>query len=466
MRTTALKLITSSLLASQRFENNVLRLNPTLYLPMQESAGETTYQDLTYNGHDAIEKQAGHQTNGQTGGYGRLAVKFDGTSLSGLTIPETPEIAMTASGSEKVSVMCLFKANGNGGYLVTQDNGGNRPWVTSVQDKLYGYANNQSGPGLYTDNDYRSDGKFHLFIATMDDGTNECKHYVDGLATTVLGGTLGPFQATNGSTPIQIGTNVVNDFRFDGWISDVAVWYGGILTEDNVAELYKNLIYGSGSAYAYRTAVLTDAPSYLWVGDDASGDFQEYNNGPALTHQTGTIRYRFDAITAGELVAQGSGSAGAPSHFSTTNSGPPSAISGSEWTMECLFRQPGGNDSGRLAFYIGDSSSNGAGIYVNGPSANLPVLGLLGGVAFVGSSTNISKGPAHHLVLRRKAGVVSLWVDGVSVATSSSTPNAPSNVTEIYPHSDNANTYGTIAFTAVYNSALSDARIAIHAAAM
>ena len=227
---------------TQTFESSVLALSPTLYLPLQENVGVTTYLDATVNGHNGSEKQAGHQTNAQTGAYGRRSVKFDGGSLSGITIPQGSGMAVSASGSEQISVMCIFKGNGNSGYLVSQDDSGsNRPWASSAQNVLYGFANNQAGPALYTNTDYRNDGNFHMFVFTMDDGTNECKHYVDGSATTVLGGVMGPFQATDGTTPVEIGTNTLNDFRFDGWMSDVAVWYGHIITQAEVTAMYSKL---------------------------------------------------------------------------------------------------------------------------------------------------------------------------------------------------------------------------------
>lgn len=209
---------------------------PTLYLPMQETSG--TFSDITGNGHTGSAKNSGHLTYNQTGMNSRKAVQNDGASGSGITMSQP--FSVPANNTGKISVMCIFKSNGVNGHLVSMDgSGSDRCWCFQIQDKLYGFLDNASGPVAYVNTDFRNNA-YHHAIWTCDSVTNVAKFYVDGTLRTTTG-SIGDFLASDGSTPLEIFTSERNDFRLAGYISDVAVWWDYIVTASEAAAIYAAL---------------------------------------------------------------------------------------------------------------------------------------------------------------------------------------------------------------------------------
>jgi hypothetical protein len=79
--------------------------------------------------------------------------------------------------------------------------------------------------------------------------------------------------------------------------------------------------------------------------------------------------------------------------------------------------------------YNGDGGANGWGIYI--PASSLTPNGLLGGVALVTGSISVTAGAWVHYALTRDNSTTTLWINGVSSATSGSTPNVPTATFDI-----------------------------------
>ena len=113
-----------------------------------------------------------------------------------------------------------------------------------------------------------------------------------------------------------------------------------------------------------------------------------------------------------------------------------------------------------VLFHVGASGSNGYGWYIH---TDLTINVLLGGIGYgsAAADTALTLDTWTHLVMRRNAGTWEYFKDGVADGTGGTTaPNTPSN--QVFMEITGEYSASHIA---VYETALSDARIAAHYAA-
>lgn len=204
---------------------------------------------------------------------------------------------------------------------------------------------------------------------------------------------------------------------------------------------------------AYISEVLTDSPRAFWPLQESSGLPQDISgNGLHMTTSNGGGK------TYG-VVGPFSGAVGITmpgaqnfqrTHVSTVQN---------NFTLETWLKYGSHGGDDRL-FYNGTGGSSGWGIDFRASTGK--IRGLYGGVAFLSDSVaSITGGAWMHIVMVRDSGTLKYYVNG-SVDTANagtSTPNAPSGVTQI---GSDAQVQATWSLVALYETALSAARISAH----
>lgn len=207
----------------------------------------------------------------------------------------------------------------------------------------------------------------------------------------------------------------------------------------------------------YLDEVMADAPVALWeMQDDSGNPVDSSGNGYDMTSVTNTPDYaqigpmedRSIRCVGGETILRSS-------HVSVVQS---------NFTVELILDLQAVTVNNMTLFHNGNPGSNGWGISVN---ANGTVKYLCGGVAFGTASFQVYEGLGRftHLVMKKESGAggaFSYWKDGVLDRTVGTTnPNVPNGTVTL----GGASIQTAYSYVAVYETALSSARIAEHYAA-
>jgi hypothetical protein len=209
------------------------------------------------------------------------------------------------------------------------------------------------------------------------------------------------------------------------------------------------------SRTAYLAAVNADSPKALRECQDASGGAVDSVAGFDLTTVTGSPTYH----AAGPMNDFGiSFAAGAL----VSRAGPVSTVQ-ANFSIEMLIKPVSVSGASRAYFYDGNGASNGWGVTTNTTSGSLTIKALAGGVGTLGAMVG---GPVadqwNHVVIKRAASQWSYYLDGTLAPANAgtATPNVPSaGSTAINSSVGLACAY---AYVAVYETALSDARVQAH----
>ena len=203
----------------------------------------------------------------------------------------------------------------------------------------------------------------------------------------------------------------------------------------------------------YVAAVLADSPACLWACDESSGLLADSSgNGRGATSVTGSPVYGLDGMWDGAKAVQlPFGSCG------FTRSAP--MATGPAETLECC-AYVDTVTADAMGIWNGNGSTNGFGWqWLNATRQPRAALGA-GGLIGVKTATFSNLGVWLHLVLAYDATGWYLYVNGALNA--SNTPYAPTAPSGSFFIQSTANLGLRFSDIAVYNSALSAARVAAH----
>lgn len=207
---------------------------------------------------------------------------------------------------------------------------------------------------------------------------------------------------------------------------------------------------------SYLAAVLADSPKALWTCQDSSGGAVDSIAGANLSTVTGTPDYQQAGpmndfsirLAGGEIIER---------------TGPISTVT-NNFTMEMIIHLQalGGGNQG--IFTNGSLGSNGWGI-ITDAGGGRGWRYLAGGVAIGGNASVSLPNAFAHVVCKRTAGTWTYFVNGASAGTGGTdNPIAPSGGTTTI--NKDVSIQCAYSYVAVYETVLSDARIAAHVAAM
>lgn len=208
----------------------------------------------------------------------------------------------------------------------------------------------------------------------------------------------------------------------------------------------------------YVDEVLTDSPKAFWKCQEASGTLVDSSgNGLDLSTVTGTPVYQTAGPYTSDYAVRCPGGAG-------FNRGTLVSTVQSNFTIEMWVMVEAVTANDQTLIYQGNSGANGWGIVVD---TNRTFQYLCGGVALGASSSGaIGSATFTHIAVKRAASQWTYYVNGsVDTANAGTTnPGAPSGTTTRVINAAGS-AQGRYAYIAIYESALSDARVAAHYAA-
>ena len=226
----------------------------------------------------------------------------------------------------------------------------------------------------------------------------------------------------------------------------------------------------TGSVSVYQQAVMADDPLYLWMLDDAPGTSAPANLGSGTTALTvaGTSGYTFGVpgIGAGATALQHDGVGDHKLALPIDYFGGKAA-----WTVECLVSVSTTKEAGdpASANLVHQAGTTGATVYYSGGTSQRRFVAThrANTPSFVRASVMTSQGSystgIYHVAMVYDGTSLSIFVDGAQVATTSSydttTPGGGTSLVNV------AFGRGTFAGVAIYETALSQARILAHAQA-
>jgi Concanavalin A-like lectin/glucanases superfamily len=209
---------------------------------------------------------------------------------------------------------------------------------------------------------------------------------------------------------------------------------------------------------AYVAAVLADAPIGYWKLDEASGLPQDSSgSGLHMTTIAGAVNYRqAGAMLGGDWsIVMGGGTT---IHRNSIGSATDNV------TLELWFQPQAVGNATQRVFYNGNGGAGGYGYYLGQPFTGNDLHGLLGGVAWLPAGPTLSNSTWYHLVLTRRAGNWLYFINGAQHGgvQSAAAPGGPGGGTCGIGQEA---IQGAWSHLAIYETALSDARIAAHYAA-
>lgn len=208
-------------------------------------------------------------------------------------------------------------------------------------------------------------------------------------------------------------------------------------------------------ASAYSIAVLADSPRVWWKSNETSGHFADSSgNGQTSTFEGGSLVYNQPGPIGGvPSCFNGGGQRRDPNLSTATNN----------FTVETwlkLSALPGGETQ---LFNNGNTAFDGYGINVLATGAWRAVCN---NVAFLSTSTSLlGTSNFRHLVVVRSAGTWSYYLDG-AVETANAGATAPNAIGGSHTAWCFSALSAYLSNLAIYDTALSGARIAAHYAAM
>ena len=292
------------------------------------------------------------------------------------------------------------------------------------------------GKAFVTSTTTPATGVWTHVAAVRESGT--WKLYVAGSAVPLSGGvTTAPNTPSERTTVGSSNTGVEN---FSGLIDDARV-YDKALTATDIAVL---------APPAAPTAPAGGNLKAQWRMENNTNDSTSNASNGTLN---GGASYSTDARegSASLRINGSSGYFAAPNNITTATNN----ISVATWV-----KWSGPTSGNQFIFYNGNSGGNGYGLFM---SANNRLTLLIGGVAFINSTTTLTPETWTHVAAVRDSGTWKLYVDGNSVALTGATGSAPNGPGERMTigssNSGGENFYGLIDDTRVYDKALSASEV-------
>lgn len=237
------------------------------------------------------------------------------------------------------------------------------------------------------------------------------------------------------------------------------------------------VLHAPHASASYDSVILADSPSYYWSWSESSGttahDTADSNAGTWV----GTVALGQTGIGDGETAVLLDGSSGMMETATQLASPGPQ----SPFTLECWIKTANGYASGGGLFGFADTQTGSTGTYDrqvwmdNSGKLNFGIFS--GGVISIASTAAYNDGSWHYVVARiASSSNMSLWVDGIQVASNSNT-SAPVGYTGYWRVGSLGGTSGwspapaslylaaTMAKVAIYNYALTSTQISNHYAA-
>ena len=288
------------------------------------------------------------------------------------------------------------------------------------------------GQAFVTSSSTLSAGVWTHVAAVRESGT--WKLYVAGNQVPLSGGTTtAPNVPTERTT---VGSNHEGSENFSGLIDDARV-YDKALSASDIAVL-----------------VPPSAPTAPAGGNlKAQWRMENNSNDSTANASNGTLNggatYSTDAREGSASLRLNGGSAyfAAPNNITTATDN----ISVATWV-----KWSGPTSGNQFIFYNGNSGGNGYGLYMNA-SNRLSIL--IGGVAYVNSTTTLIPETWTHVAAVRESGTWKLYVGGNAVTLTGATASAPNGPSEQLKIGENF--YGLIDDTRVYDKALTASEIGI-----
>ncbi len=465
--------------------------NVTATTPTTNSAADGPYvQDVLQDG--ASDFWRLDQTSGATVNYDYAGFS-DLTLGSGVTGGATGAINDQDAGS-------MFDGSGTGsGGTTTPIVGPNTftesAWFSTTSTsggKIVGFGDKSSGTssnydrhiymdaaghitfGVYNNNAYvitspksYNDGAFHQVVASLS--SDGLRLYIDGkLIGTNAGTTIG--QAFTGYWRVGGDSSWSGSNFFTGTIDDVAI-YPTALTLAQVRQQYldsgRTLAGSTAPADSYGAAVYNDAPALYYRVDETSGTVaaDRSGNGANGTYYGGVTQ------GASSPVSGATGTAAVFNGVDGTVSSNDLAYNPTVYSEELWFKTT--STAGGKLIGFGDAQSGNSGSYdrhVYMLSSGQLVFGTYTGQLNLATSPkSYNDGSWHYVVATQGPDGMTLYVDGVAVA---SNPQTQAQAFNGYWRigGDNLNGWnangaffaGTIDEAAVYYSELTSAQVAAH----
>lgn len=393
---------------------------------------------FTGNANDAIGSLNG-TVNGATltadrFGNANSAYSFDGVS-NNISIPHNAIFNFT---SYTVSLWFKYQGVGTAGKsiwsLISKNDNGNgfddaiHIWVQE-NNKFTGGRIGSGNPNLtgFSAGPAVDDGNWHQSTVVCDNVNDQIRQYLDGVLISTTPFTSNPF---NNNANIKIGYwEAYNNF-FNGSIDEINI-YNTALTTTQVANEYSTSSIG---LVAY----------YPFTGDanDEVGSNNGTINGATLTTDrfgNANSAYSFDGVD--DIIT-------APIATSNTSN-----FSLTGWV------KLNANNTTQMLLCNGNSSLNGWGLYL---TSNGILNVIHGGLVLSPTSTTLNINQWYFLSLVNDAGVTKVYVNGVSVlSTTLATPLPPTSL--FYMSSNTINTEylnGSMDEVKIYNIPLSAAQVA------
>lgn len=208
---------------------------------------------------------------------------------------------------------------------------------------------------------------------------------------------------------------------------------------------------------AYAAAVLADSPKAYWqmqectsTPQDSSGNMLDMTSWNGWEHDYRQRAFLTDTLDRSMFWIGGRNPQRNPQVSTVT----------SNWTLELFVQVDVITLSDQTLFYNGNSGANGWGLLIG---TDMKLRALAGGVAFgTRSNGTLSLSTPYHVALRNSGGTWTYFINGSpDPVTNSISPGTPSGPTKV---GDSAHA-GYFGHAALYESGLSDARIAAHYAA-
>jgi RHS repeat-associated protein len=446
------------------YKNAVLADSPYAYLPLDETAG-TTASDISGNGNNGT--YTGSMTLGGAGPFGSSskAATFGGTgqyvALGSALVPAggdwTVEAWVNGSGD----------GFGNGDPVWSQ-------YFNSSSNRTIGYAcstgsprcvGGQVGSAYAEASSALTDGTWCYVVWRQSGSTLSV--WVNGIQVASL---------TN-STAADTYATWIGGLNHSGWatayydgkIAQFAVYHTA-LSNDRVRAHYNasGVVNppASNTPAAYRNAVLSDGPYAYLPLDESSGNIAydatgNLNNG----------EYRGGVVIGGGGPFGGTSTAAA---FSGTGQyvylGSALVPTTGDWTVEAWVNGSGdgfGNGDPIWSQYFNSSSNRTFG-YACGTGSPRCMGGQVGS-AYAEASSALTDGTWYYVAWRQSGSTLSVWVNGIQMASGTNSTAADTHATWIgglsQPNWATAYYHGAIGQFAVYHAALSTNRIAAHFAA-
>jgi hypothetical protein len=441
---------------------------PLLYWPLGDASGSSTVTDASGNGrHGTVVNGATLGVTGLLTDDSDTAIEFDGVNDY---VTWTGSAMLTNSAT--VSVECWFTNASLPSFLgyLFQVGGASSSNVNAAigSDGLIDVQVDPTGTGsgIATPTTSYSDGNPHHLVVTYDDANNAVLLYIDGVrvVATSVSGTSKLINVDN----VFLGAlNAIGSGHLDCVVDEFAI-YSQVLNPNRVLKHY---LAGTADTTSWSAQVLADSPLIYWRLDEASGVHVDWSGNGRDTATPSGIAYQQSGLLS-------STSAVAPTATTTAGASRADefALDATSPTLELVAKTA---PTGAIQWFGGKTGASAAmqSLALRMSSADVLQVGFrvstdlnllyydyTGDVAF-------ADGNWHHFVVTWDAGTdtLSLYLDGVLAQTWSvpgSTMFVGTGPVFYGSREVGGDMVDAIDEFVYYGTALSEVRIAAHAAAL